>query len=78
MQAHKKELNSLYPDVDIHPRQFDASDEKAVAAVVEEAVKNYGRLDVFFANAGIVGKPAMFSDFDDAEFMDVMKVNTLR
>lgn len=75
---HKKEINSLYPGTKIHPRQFDASDEAAVKAVVEEALQLYGRLDVFFANAGISGTPAIFMDTEVDDFMKMMKTNTLR
>jgi NAD(P)-dependent dehydrogenase (short-subunit alcohol dehydrogenase family) len=64
--------------VDVHTRQFDASDEKAVMEVIDDAVKRYGRLDVFFANAGITGPHAVFGDIDADEFMDVMRVNSLR
>ena len=43
LATHKRELQSLYPAVDIHTRQFDASDEAAVKGVVDEAVETYGR-----------------------------------
>jgi NADP-dependent 3-hydroxy acid dehydrogenase YdfG len=75
--VHKRELNSLYPKVDIHIRQFDAGDEASVKNVVQEAVDKYGRLDVFFANAGIAsGK--IFTETTSEEFMNMMRVNTLR
>lgn len=45
--------------------------------VVDDAVKRYGRLDVFFANAGVVGKPTLFTQFNDDEFMSILKTNTL-
>jgi NADP-dependent 3-hydroxy acid dehydrogenase YdfG len=77
LDVHKRELNSLYPKVDIHTRQFDAGDEASVKKVVEEAVAKYGRLDVFFANAGIAsGK--IFTETTSEEFMNMMRVNTLR
>jgi NAD(P)-dependent dehydrogenase (short-subunit alcohol dehydrogenase family) len=77
-EAHKRELKQLYPNVDIHTRRFDASDEASVKKVVEEALRNYGRLDVFFANAGISSGTKLFTDTTDDEFMKVMKVNSLR
>jgi NAD(P)-dependent dehydrogenase (short-subunit alcohol dehydrogenase family) len=77
LETHKRELNSLYPSTDIHTRQFDASDEASVQKVVEEAVSTYGRLDVFFANAGI-GEGKVFTDTTADAFMRMMKVNTLR
>lgn len=76
LETHKRELNLLYPGVDIHPRKFDASDEKSVKAVVEEALQKYGRLDIFFANAGI-GSGNLFTETTEEEFMRVLKANTL-
>ena len=76
LEIHKRELNSLYPSVDIHTRQFDASDEPSVKAVVQEAVDKYGRLDVFFANAG-VASGQVFWEQDSEGFMKMMKTNTL-
>ncbi|KAL5911288.1 hypothetical protein ACKVV7_009875 [Pyricularia oryzae] len=78
LEAHKSEITSLYgPDVDVRVRQFDASDEAAVKAVIDDAVARYGRLDVFFANAGIVGPATMFQDVDAEGFMRCLAVNTL-
>ena len=76
LEVHKRELHSLYPDVDIHTRQFDASDEESVQNVVAEAVDTYGRLDVFFANAGI-SSAKVFWEEDTAGFMKMLKTNTL-
>ena len=77
-ETHKRELKALYPGVDVHTRRFDASDEPSVQRVVQEAVQNYGRLDVFFANAGISSGTGLFTETTDDEFMRVMKVNSLR
>ncbi|KAF2745126.1 NAD(P)-binding protein [Sporormia fimetaria CBS 119925] len=76
LETHKRELNSLYPSVDIHTRQFDAADEEAVKKVVQEAVDAYGRLDVFFANAGI-SSGRVFWEEDTEGFMKMMRTNTL-
>ncbi|KAI1269752.1 putative 3-oxoacyl-reductase FabG [Xylariaceae sp. FL1019] len=76
LESHKREITSLYPSVDIHVRQFDAADEAAVKAVVDHAVQTYKRLDVFFANAGVVGPHAMFNDISKEDFMKVMETNT--
>lgn len=59
-------------------RQFDAADEAAVKAVVDETLDEYGRLDVMFANAGIVGSNQPFWDVSSEEFMRTMRVNVLR
>jgi NAD(P)-dependent dehydrogenase (short-subunit alcohol dehydrogenase family) len=44
--------------------------------VCEEALEKYGRLDVFFANAGI-GSGKLFTECTAEEFMNMMRVNTL-
>ncbi|CAL3969398.1 hypothetical protein PZA11_006045 [Diplocarpon coronariae] len=77
LETHKREIVSLYPDVDIHVRRFDAADEDAVKSVVDEAVLTYGRLDIFFANAGIVGQPKMFTEISSDEFMHTLKTNVV-
>lgn len=70
-------MKSLYPNVDVHVRSFDAADEKALTAVIDEAVSKYGRLDIFFANAGIVGQPKVFTEVAGDEFLETMRVNAL-
>ena len=76
LETHKRELNLLYPNVDIHPRKFDAADERSVKNVVEEALRTYGRLDIFFANAGI-SSGKLFTDTTDEDFMRLLRANTL-
>lgn len=77
LETHKREINSLYPRVDIHPRQVDAGEEKDVERVVDEALEKYGRLDVFFANAGISVSPSSVLESSAEDFMNVMKINAL-
>ncbi|OQD76575.1 hypothetical protein PENDEC_c004G03235 [Penicillium decumbens] len=77
LATHKREIESLYPAVDVHVRQFDAADEKALVAVIDEAIAKYGRLDIFFANAGILGQPKVFTDIDGDGFMKTMRTNAL-
>lgn len=77
LETHKRELASLYPSVEVHTRKFDAADEQAVKAVVDDAIKTYGRLDIFFANAGIVGNTKMFTDITAAEFLNTLKTNVV-
>lgn len=74
---HERQIKSLYPSCEVHARKFDAADEPAVKAVVDEALKSYGRLDVMFANAGITGAHALFTDVTREDFMETLRVNTL-
>ncbi|RDH38456.1 NAD(P)-binding protein [Aspergillus welwitschiae] len=75
LATHKREIESLYPGVDIHIRQFDAADEGAVRAVVHDALEKYNRLDIFFANAGIVGQPKIFTEVTAEELMKTLNTN---
>ncbi|KAI9667544.1 MAG: hypothetical protein M1821_000360 [Bathelium mastoideum] len=77
LEVHKRELNSLYPDVDTHPRQLDAGDEESVKNVVQEALDKYGRLDVMYANAGINLTTTRFTESSADDFMKVLRTNTL-
>lgn len=77
LSVHVRELKELYPDVEVHARCFDAGDEVAVKAVVDEALERYRRLDIMFANAGVVGTNKRFSDIEGEEFMKTLRTNVL-
>jgi len=77
LPALESELNSLAPNVKIHARTFDAADEASVAAVVQEALDKYARLDIFFANAGALGAVKLLGDITAEEFMETLRINTL-
>lgn len=84
LSSHETEIKKLYPGVDVYARKFDAADEEGVKAVVGEAVERYGHLDVFFANAGIIGakdkktkRVKLMGDIEAGEFMETLRVNTL-
>ncbi|KAF8426035.1 hypothetical protein EV426DRAFT_41206 [Tirmania nivea] len=84
LYSHEAELRKLYPGVDVYARKFDAADEEGVRAIVGEAVMRYGHLDVFFANAGVLGAKDMktkgaklVGDIEAGEFMETLRVNTL-
>ncbi|KAI4161323.1 MAG: hypothetical protein LQ342_004990 [Letrouitia transgressa] len=77
LATHKREVEALYPDVDVHTRRFDAADEDAVKGVVDEAVQKYGRLDVMFANAGVGGTNKLFGDIGSEEFLRTLRTNVL-
>lgn len=68
----------MYPSVEVHTRKFDAADDASVKAVVDHAVKTYGRLDVFFANAGVVGNNKLFSEITADEFLATLRTNVVR
>lgn len=78
LATHKRELNSLYPDVEIQTRQMDAGAEEDVKRIVDECLEMYGRLDVFFANAGISITMKRVTESSAEDFMKVMRTNALR
>jgi NAD(P)-dependent dehydrogenase (short-subunit alcohol dehydrogenase family) len=55
----------------------DVSREDEVRAFVAETVRQAGRIDIFFNNAGIEGPQAPIAEYAAADFMRVMEVNVL-
>jgi len=53
----------------------DVSDEAQVAAVVERTIKEYGRLDMAFNNAGVMAKLAPTAEATSEEFDRVIGIN---
>lgn len=47
-------------------------------AVVDDAIKTYGRLDIFFANAGVVGQHKLFTDITADEVLSTLRTNVVR
>jgi len=56
--------------------EADASDETAISNVCKQALQEEGRLDVFFANAGIATSDTLENTTTET-FMNVMRVNAL-
>jgi meso-butanediol dehydrogenase / (S,S)-butanediol dehydrogenase / diacetyl reductase len=52
----------------------DVTNRAQVRAAVEETVEAFGRLDIFFNNAGF-NKPLPFMDVDENNFNSIMRVN---
>jgi NAD(P)-dependent dehydrogenase (short-subunit alcohol dehydrogenase family) len=53
----------------------DVSDDGQLAALVEFARAEFGRLDVLVCNAGIAGRAGPFADIDMADYARVMAIN---
>ena len=56
--------------------QADVTDRAAVRSAIEATVSRFGRLDVYFNNAGM-NSPMRFLDITERNFETVMKVNAL-
>lgn len=55
----------------------DVTDEAAVAASVTAVVAAFGRIDIFFNNAGVEGPVAPVESLDLAQFRKVLDINVL-
>lgn len=76
--ALEKTAAELRADSDasrVTPVVADVSSEGDVAAYVKKAVDTYGRIDLFFNNAGIEGKMLPIIELEVADFDRVMAVN---
>jgi NAD(P)-dependent dehydrogenase (short-subunit alcohol dehydrogenase family) len=64
---------------DLHGADFecDAGDEEQVAALVAHTVRDYGGLDVFFANAGISGGFSSIFEQDAEDWAEILRVNLI-
>ncbi|KAF2638782.1 oxidoreductase ucpA [Massarina eburnea CBS 473.64] len=72
-----RELRKNHPDVQVKEIQLDVADEAAVNDSVEQTVKEFGRLDYAFNNAGIGGTLDTTDKIDKDDFERVLGVNTL-
>ncbi|KAF7197283.1 3-oxoacyl-[acyl-carrier-protein] reductase FabG [Pseudocercospora fuligena] len=77
LEVHKREIEGKYPGTEVFGRKVDAGKEENVKKVVDEALERFGRLDVFFANAGISVTMKSVLESEAEDFMDVMRVNAL-
>ncbi|EXJ75178.1 3-oxoacyl-[acyl-carrier protein] reductase [Cladophialophora psammophila CBS 110553] len=77
LEMHKREMASLYPECEVHCVKMDVGEESQVKAVVDQCMARYGRLDIMFANAGIVGVPNTFEHISSTAFMNTLRVNTV-
>ncbi|KAI7851308.1 hypothetical protein BDC45DRAFT_486760 [Circinella umbellata] len=77
LESLARDIEMKYPNVACIARQLDAASTEGVTRIVNEAIESFGRLDVFFANAGMSSKHLLLKDVDEAWFMEVIRVNSL-
>lgn len=53
----------------------DAGSEDEVKALVERVVAQHGRLDIFFANAGVSGGMATLSQQSEEDWAEILRIN---
>jgi len=57
--------------------QTDCATDKGVAAMVAQAMRDFGRLDILHANAGVSGPLEPGFDEDAASFAEVLRINLI-
>ncbi|OCB86841.1 NAD-binding protein [Sanghuangporus baumii] len=72
----KQNIEKNYPDVKVTTVQADATDEQAIKGLCERALEEEGKLDVFFANAGVVSIDHLDNLTSDM-FMRTLRINAL-
>ncbi|UYQ91046.1 SDR family oxidoreductase [Chitinophaga horti] len=75
LTSAKAEIEKATPGVKILTITADVSDEAAVKAYVEAALKAYSRIDGFYNNAGIEGRQAPLVSYDQQVFEKVVDIN---
>lgn len=73
LEKVKNELDGNKDDIKII--QADVTNEEDVKKYVEETVNTFGKIDVFFNNAGINGPYKEIKDLDKETFEKVMQIN---
>ncbi|KZV69934.1 sex determination protein tasselseed-2 [Peniophora sp. CONT] len=76
LQNLKSTIEQKYPDVKATVIQADAADEKAIEAVCQQAMDEEGRVDVFYANAGVATGNTL-AETSAAQFTEIMRINAL-
>lgn len=71
-----KEIERTYAGVECIPYAVDAASDSAVTGIIEQAMSKFGRLDVFFANAGVATGDRI-QDETAESFMRMMRINAL-
>lgn len=77
LEKAKADILSVAPNAKIITIVADVSDEQAVKNYVDQTVKEFGRIDGFYNNAGIEGKQAPLVDYDINVFKKVIDINLM-
>lgn len=64
LDAAKKQITELAPGTKILTVTADVSKEEQVKAYVDAGVKEFGKIDGLYNNAGIEGKQASLTEYD--------------
>ncbi|GAA5889455.1 hypothetical protein JCM8208_007881 [Rhodotorula glutinis] len=77
LQEFADELEKKHKGLSVTAATGDAADSALVESLCQRALKEHGRLDFFYANAGITGANFHLPTMDEEGIMEVLRVNTL-
>ncbi|MDF0706090.1 glucose 1-dehydrogenase [Flagellimonas okinawensis] len=72
-----KKLKEINSEVELLTVKADVSSEEAVKNYVDKTVETFGRIDGFYNNAGIEGKQAPLTEYDQEIFKKVIDINLM-
>ncbi len=62
---------------EVADERADAGDETTVRGLVEQVVRQHGRLDIFFANAGVSGGMATLTEQTEQDWAEIVRTNLI-
>ncbi|MCR9227389.1 MAG: SDR family oxidoreductase [Flavobacteriaceae bacterium] len=77
LEGAVKKLKGINADIEILTIEADVSNEEAVKNYVDQTVETFGRIDGFYNNAGIEGKQAPLTEYDQEMFKKVIDINLM-
>ncbi|MCF8715348.1 SDR family oxidoreductase [Joostella atrarenae] len=77
LEESANKLKKLYPEIKVLTVKADVSKEEQVKNYVDATVKEFGRIDGFYNNAGIEGKQALLAEYDLEVFKKVIDINLM-
>lgn len=77
LEEAKQAILQKHSDTKVITVIADASKEADVKKYVDETVKEFGRIDGFYNNAGIEGKQALMTEYDIEIFKKVIDINLM-
>lgn len=77
LKKAEEELKKAYSEIKIITVKADVSNEEDVKNYVNTAVKEFGRIDGLYNNAGIEGKQASITEYDLDIFKKVIDINLM-
>jgi len=77
LQTAKQDIEKEFAGVKILTVIADVSKEEAVKNYIDQTVKEFGRIDGLYNNAGIEGKQASITEYDVNIFKKVIDINLM-